>query len=483
MTSVHSLTKGLCCFCLLTSCSNQPHQPEDLELPVFDHTGQTELFDQMCQTMLRSETLQLLQQLADQNLQLDGAWARVRRAQAQADQAHAGLLPSIRFNVEASRGEALTRSQQGQGQSGGLESPSAAETGPTTADQTLFQASLAAEYELDLWNRLDRLTHAADYQTMARHSDAQAMAVSLSAQLLESWFDLGFYHQLRILLNEQLAVSQQLLDLLKLRFLKGQTSALDSIQQQQQVKSVRAALARNRAQRARAENQIQVLLGEEPNTASRYKPAELSTPLVPNQDIDVSAALLAARPDLKAAFYQVQAADARVAAVMAERMPGVRLTATLFDQSREADQLGNSLLWRIVAAITQPLFTGGRISAEIDTANAELDEAVSTYQHSLLTALQESANAWTAEQQSAERATYLIEQQDLAQDAYRLVRKQYQRGAVDFLRVLNALQSMIDVQQEVLRTHRQQLSYRLQFCRALGNDWLKDNPVKPEPNP
>lgn len=467
---------------LLCGCAKQNYKPTDEVMPPeFTSAEQAATADKLCAPLATGAASGLLQRVSQQNLQLQAAAARVRGALAEAAQSDAGRWPSLQLNSEASRGKMPPLSQQGLQGGGGEQVP--ALPGDSALIYNQFRVSLAAEYELDLWSRLDNLADAARLQAQAQQSDAYGMAVSLSAQLLEAWFDLNFAQQQQSLLEDQTATAQRMLDLLKLRFQQGQTSALDAVQQKQQLEALAASLAQNRAQVQLAHHQLALLLGEEPDTDDvdlLAQPLPEQTPW--RDEVDVSAAFLARRPDLHGAFYRLQAADAQHAAAVAERLPSVRLTASLFDQNREAEALGDNLLWRIAAAITQPLFTAGRIDAQIDAAQAQLDEALLGYRQALLTALRELADAWTSEQQAALRSAHLREQQSLARDAYQLVNQQYQRGSADFLRVLDAQQSLTNVEQELLRSERQHLSYRVQFCRALGVHWLgEDSPLTEAP--
>lgn len=456
---------SLFCLALLAGCAlHQPPGPaKTAALPAFASAHEATLSAQACRPLVTPQTQQALRQLTAQNLALQAAWARFRQARAQAEQIRAGQRASVQLTLESQRSK--TRLP---------------ELGPIAPDaafiQERHQISLGADYELDLWSRLRGLTDAADLRARAQQADARTMAMSLSAQLLESWFDAVFEAQQRGLLQDQADLSQKLLDILKLRFTRGQGSALDPLQQKQQLEALQASLALNQAQLEISKNQIAVLLGEDPTTDAVQRMLPTAQPLPALSALDgelsLSASLLARRPDLRAAFQQMQAADAELAASVAQRLPAVRLSMAIFDQGPSLRGLLDTLLWQIGASVTQTVYSGGRIAAQIEGAEAVLDESFLQYRQALLNALQELADARSAERQEMQRIGHLVSQRDIAEDSYELVRKQYLRGSVDFLRVLNAQQSLIEVQQDLLRAQRQRLSHRIQFCRALGGSWL-----------
>lgn len=453
---------------LLAGCADYGGVPiHDAALPEFENSQQAGLFDRVCRPLANSKVTLLLQQLEDQNLQLSAAWSRLQRARAVAQQRGAQSLPEFNLNLEATRSKVPLPEQF---QQLFPQQPSQQNRGYIFNE---WQSSLAASYEMDVWNRLGSLAEAAAIEAQAQYSDVRAINVSLNAQLLESWFELAYLRQQRQLLQRHLEISRQLLEVLKLRFVTGQASVLDSLQQEQQLKSLLGRLAENVARRQQARNQVLLLIGAEPQR-DQERPFAARLPELAELDSQMvfSAALLARRPDLRRAFYQLHAADAELAAALAQRLPSVRLSASLFDQSSEASDLGNNVFWRVATAITQPLFSGGRISAQIAVAQATVRETLAAYRQSLLNAMQELASAWSSERQAAAQGGYLTAQEALADEAYTVLREQYMQGVAEFTRVLEALTLLINVQQERLLNRRQRVSYRVQFCRALGDDWL-----------
>lgn len=443
---------------LVSACATHQSSHVGQNTPPEPQPDEQRLLQQHCSDLPPPQAHALLQQLAQQNLQVQAAWARVRVARAQADQRAAVQLPSLQLGVQGSRSK-----------------NNPIQLGPRFPGGTFIleqvEASLAADYELDLWDRLENAANAAQFQAAAREMDTRAIAVSLSAQLLESWFDLSFQLRQRELVESQLEINRKLLELLKNRFVLGAGSALDALQQKQQLQQLQSALASNLAEIELRQNQLAVLLGRRPD--ARFNPLPDALPELKPLDSgwSLSASALARRPDLRSAFYLMQASDAGLAAALAQRLPSVRLSAAIFGQGVDLDGLVDGLLWRVAAAITQPIFSGGRITAQIDEARALLDAQLLDYRQAMLTGLEELSNAGISENLESTRIANLTQQLEIAERAYRLARQQFLRGAVDYLRVLDTSQSLIDVEHELLRAKRQRISFRIQFCRALGIDW------------
>ena len=68
----------------------------------------------------------------------------------------------------------------------------------------------------------------------------------------------------------------------------------------------------------------------------------------------------------------------------------------------------------------------------------------------------------------------MLEQREIATVTLELSRERYSAGSIDFLRVLTALQSLQQIEQNLIDARRRQLSNRIQLCRALGGTWTRD---------
>src|SRR5690606_16171898 len=88
----------------------------------------------------------------------------------------------------------------------------------------------------------------------------------------------------------------------------------------------------------------------------------------------VPADLLERRPDVRAARLVVEAADHRVAAAVADRLPSLRLGGSVGAQGAQLEDLLARPLWSLLAAAVAPLLDGGRRAAEVDRARAAVME-------------------------------------------------------------------------------------------------------------
>lgn len=431
------------------------------------------------------ETL-ITRALAD-SYDLRAGWARIRQAEALVGQSRAGRYPQI----GASAGASYQRSNSGF-------------FGAT--DTVGLNASVPVSYEIDLFDRIGATTRASELDALAAREEIQALAISLSAQVAEAWYDLVEARERRDLLRGQLETNETFLELVRLRFGQGLASAVDLHQQRQQVVATQAQLAAVDGLEAVLERRLSVLVGARPGDVPEIG---ARAPLPRVEDVaraGVPSTLLAERPDVRAARRRVEAADRRVGAAVAARFPTLRLTGAIgYSYSRttgDTEQPVDTDMDGIPdATVSQPftrtshgpqlsagvglevpLFDGGLRRSGREAADARLEEAYEAYGRTVLHAMLEVEIALAQERHEAARIERLVEQKGIADETLRATRDRYRQGLTDFLPVLAALQAHQQSELQLLAARRQILSHRIQLHRALGGTWTEDleEPQPPE---
>jgi outer membrane protein TolC len=151
-------------------------------------------------------------------------------------------------------------------------------------------------------------------------------------------------------------------------------------------------------------------------------------------------ALLANRPDIRAAAARLAASDHDLAATAARRFPRFDLSATI---GLVAFGLGglfdtDSIVGSLAGAIAAPLLDFGRIAAEIDGAAAEKRAAFQVYRGAVYQALGDAETAYALIAAADREAGAAREEAALATRQSRLAETRYRAGLSDFLTVLEA---------------------------------------------
>ncbi len=389
------------------------------------------------------------------NFQLHAAWARLEQARAVAELAGAPRWPQAGLSVSAGR----------QRQRFGAFDPQ---------ESNSYSASVPMSYEVDLFARIGAEATAADLDARATRYDVEAAAMTLTAQLAETWFDLADLHLRRELLERQLETNETFLELVQLRFRTGLASALDVYQQQQQVTATRAQLTLIVSREQVLKNQLALLVGAAPQTLRTQTPEALPE-LPPLPAVGVPIELLQRRPDLRSAQLRVSAADYRVGAAIADWFPRLNLGASVGVAATALSGLFDidNLLWSIAATITETIFDGGRRAAEIERREGVVYERLAVYGQTFVTAIAEVDNALVLEAQQRANIEELEAQMEIAEATLREARSRYSEGLTDFLNVLTALASLHATELNLLTARRQLVSHRIQLVRALGGSWTE----------
>lgn len=424
--------------------------------------------EQWCSDFGSPELEQVVERAFAENLDLRQAWARLEQAEAIQRQARATLFPAI--SADATAGVARNSTLELVPDPTGMGPPtvrSVAEIG------TSYRTSLGAAYEVDLWGRLGAQRQAADYDVQAARADVETMAISITSQVAEAWFDVVAQQEKATLLQGQIDIAQKYLELTQLRLSQGVATALDVNQQDQQLANLRGQLARIEGQRVIAQNRLAVLLGKAPSDAPGTQAATLPA-LPPLPAVGAPGDLLQRRPDVRSAYLRLQSADARTAAAARDKLPKLNLTASVFLQAGELANLIDNVFWSITGALVQTVWQGGRKDAVQAQAEAAAKERLWAYARVVVQAIADVQNALALEATQAEFLTHLQMQREKGQLALDLARERYRAGSLDYLRVLTALQSVQQLEQSVVDARRQQLSHRISLCRAMGGSWTTE---------
>ncbi|PZQ20243.1 MAG: multidrug transporter [Sphingopyxis macrogoltabida] len=390
------------------------------------------------------------------------AAARVRAADALAQQAGAALLP--RVGVEGSAG--------GVQQSRNMGIPP--QFVPEGVQDTGHVAATFS-FDLDLWGRNRAALAAATSEAEAARVDAAQARLMLSSGIAAAYADLAGYYAALDVAKDAVRIRSATAKLAADRASAGLENRANERQAESAAASARADVAASEEAIALTRNRLAALLGAGPDRGLAIgRPALVSpAPGLPSQaGID----LVGRRPDIVAARLRAEAAARRIDVARADFYPNINLSALVGLQS-----LGLSNLFKTGSeygnggvAISLPIFEGGRISGRYRGARADYDVAVANYDKSLIDALRDVADVVArraaTERQLAERRLALA----AASEAAELARLRYRAGLANQLAVLTAEDGMVQLSRSVADLDARRLSLDIALIRALGGGYRAD---------
>jgi len=397
--------------------------------------------------------------LAD-NLSLQEAWARRKQARALAAKAGADRSPDLRIDADVAHLRA--------------NSPD-----PDRQNTDSLFLGLSTDYELDLWGRVRAMVRGTELDSRASREDVNALSLSLSSLIGETWVELLSQRQQQQALQQELELNKKLLDLIEMRFTMSRASALDVYQQGQTVTAIQGGLINSRARRQLQLNQLALLTGR-PATADLALTQVEFPEIPPLPPTGLPAELLANRPDIRAAGLRLQSANWQVAAARADRLPRISLGGSINYTATALDLLLDNWILRLATSVTGPIFDGGSRKAEVERSRAVVDERLAAYRNTVLTAIREVEDALARERQYRGFLINIDKQLQLTRMAYREATWRYLNGLNDFLPVLREQINLITFQLDRIQTGADLLKARIGLYKALGGSWMEEM-VEPDP--
>ncbi|MCK4776198.1 MAG: efflux transporter outer membrane subunit, partial [Candidatus Krumholzibacteria bacterium] len=311
-----------------------------------------------------------------------------------------------------------------------------------------YGVSLDASWEIDLWGRMYKAQSAALADVEASWADLAGLRLSIASQTVKAWFAIT-EARLQVELAEQTVNSfRTSADHVRTRYEQGVRTSLDLRLALSNVAAAEALLEFRREQLDRTTRQLEILLGRYPAAAIEAPPALPELPgEVPG---GLPSELLIRRPDLLAAERRYAAAGARVSEARRAFFPRITLTGSGGSLTQQIEDIasGDFSVWNIAAGITQPIFQGGRLRANLARSHSVSDQALAGYAGALLRAFGEVESAIVAEESLRWRVRYTAEAARQSEAARQVAERQYQAGLVDYITVLETQRRSLNSQSE-----------------------------------
>ncbi|MBN1765657.1 MAG: efflux transporter outer membrane subunit [Sedimentisphaerales bacterium] len=430
--------------------------PSPVLLPeTFSATGGQPLPDKWWLSFQDELLNTLMEQALTDNFDMLIAWDRLAQMEAIAVQSGAELLPEVNLSGSASR----TRE----------------DTDSRTSYYSLYSIGVQVSYELDLWGRI-RAAHQGDLLMVeASREDVNATAIILSARIAKTWYQLAEVRAQIKVIDKQIQTNKTVLELITTQFRNGVSGAADVLRQRQLVEARQGQRIPLQERKAVLQHELAVLLGTTPGLIA--EPAEnhlTDLPLLPT--VPVPAELIQRRPDVRAAFLAVQAADQNVATAIADKFPRISLSAQTQTSATQVRDLFDNWLANIAANLVQPLFDGDRRQARVDYNRAVLSQTIHQYSRVLQNSIREVEDALIQEQQQAQYLQSLEKQLEIAREVMTRTRESYLKGQFDYLRVLDSLVSTQILELSCLSAKRELIDRRIELCQAIAGSWEMEKP-------
>jgi NodT family efflux transporter outer membrane factor (OMF) lipoprotein len=387
---------------------------------------------------------------------LAAARARVARAKAAADVAHAALLPRVGGSADVN----YQRFSENY-----IFPPPLA--GNWDTDNRL---ALGLDYEFDFWNKNGAALQAALSQAQASAADAAATRVVLTTGIARAYFELQRLFAQREVSRAAIAQREEVVRLTRDRFGAGLDTKVEVEQAEAALETVNTELAQYDVAIANARHEVAALAGAGPDRGERIEARAAHHGPATRTPVAVPLDLVSRRPEIVASRWRVEAAGHDIDVARAMFYPNIDLAALIGLNSIGLSRLFEmgSIVAGIAPAIHLPIFEGGRLEANLSGREAERDLAISAYNQAVIDAVHDVADALASVDGLGHVAAAQAKARAATSRAYELAVIRYRAGLGNYLTVLTAqTQQLIQDRLDADLTARAFL-LDVNLARALG---------------
>jgi multidrug efflux system outer membrane protein len=437
--------------CTMIPKSTRPTAPVSARYPGVSATNATHVPEVAWKDFIAEERLRNLIELAlANNRDLRVAVLNVEQSRAQFRITRSSLFPAI------DAGGSYTRSGNFQ----------------TASD--LWSASIGTtSYEVDLFGRVRSLNREALEQYLATDEARRSAQISLVAEVATEYFALREAEEQKELAERTLKAVQDSYGLTKASFDAGAVSELDLSTAEGQVETARINVTTYELQYAQAENALVLLVGEPlPDVLPASRSLD-DTNMLCGVLPGLPSELVEQRADILEAEHTLKAANADIGAARAAFFPRITLTSSVGTTSTQLSQLfgGGSGVWSFSPQVTLPIFAGGQLRADLDSAKIKTRIEIANYEKAIQTAFREVADALAAIGSYARQIEEEARLAEAQQRRFDLADLRYRHGEDSYLNVLSAQQDLYGAQQGLLQARYNKLANQVALYKALGGGW------------
>ncbi|RQS57975.1 MarR family transcriptional regulator [Burkholderia sp. Bp8963] len=390
------------------------------------------------------------------NPTIDQARARIERASSYVGTANSALYPNVTGSYSWTR-ERASRN--------GIVPPP---FGGTWQSENNVLAS--ASWDLDLWGKnRERLRQAISQEKVA-DAEAEEVRISLAASVASTYNHLAQLYALRDIQAREVKNREEIALITHGRVGAGLDTNVEQQTANGETATSRSSVSDLDGQITTLRYQLGALLGKGPDrglTIAQPSLGDVAEFALPD---NLPADLISRRPDIVAAYWQVDAAIHDVKEAKAEFYPDVNLSAAAgldaFGWGRFLTAGSRQL--QAGPAIHLPIFDAGALRAQLKGRYADFDYDVATYNQTLINALSDVATQITQIRSSDRQLVDAQQALDAQTKAYQLALVRYKAGLNQQLQVLNADDNRLAAETAVVNLEMGRRNQQIGLIKALG---------------
>jgi HAE1 family hydrophobic/amphiphilic exporter-1 len=398
----------------------------------------------------------LIKEGLQENFDLRTAHLRIQQAEAGLQVARAAFFPVVGLSGQVTH--ARTSEKNG-------------ETSVFAYGNSQYRLGVAVQWEIDLWGKLNSQSRARYAQYLNSIEYKRLIQTTLVSNIAAAYYTL-------MALDEQLHISRETIGLLEKSAESMQDMMDAALLNAAAVEQSRALLFSTQVSALnietsirQLENSLSVLLGRKPGAVERQS-FEIWTAPIGVLPYGLPAQMLSLRPDVRAAELQFRTAFELRNVAQASLYPSITLssgTMTGFNATSFSDFFKPaSLFANIIGGITQPVFAGNQLKAQLVITKSQEQEALTNFQKTVLTAAREVSDVLYAYDKTLEKTKYRELQIESLRKSVEYTQELLKAAEATYLEVLTAQQNYLAAQLAAVNDRLEKTQAVIDLYRALG---------------
>ncbi len=393
------------------------------------------------------------------NPDLAAAEAALRQANENVYAAQGGFFPDVTGSFQAER-----------------QAFSAAEFGASTGKSSTFNLvtpTLAVSYPLDVFGgvrrQVESLAATAEYQ----HFELEAAYLTLTSNVVVAAIDEASLRGQIAATDDIIRIESAQLNVVEQQFELGAVAKAEVLSQQATLAATRASLPGLEKELSQTQDRLADLIGRYPSQAPQAQ-FDLPGLTLPEQlPVSLPSALVAERPDVRAADATLHAASANVGVAIANELPQFSISGEFGSMALGVGSLFTpaTTIWSAVGGVATTVFDGGTLLHKKRAAVAAFQQAAAQYRSTVLGAFQNVADALHALESDADALAAQVTAEQAAAASLELARQQFTLGAISYPTLLNAETSYEQARINLVQAEATRFADTAGLFQALGGGW------------
>lgn len=330
-----------------------------------------------------------------------------------------------------------------------------------------------ATWEVDIWKKLRNAKKAAVSRYLSTVEGKNFVVTNLVSEVANSYYELLALDNQLMIVKQNINILNNALTIMKLQKQASRVTELAVRRFEAEVLKTKSLQYNIQQQIVETENRINFLLGRYPQHIERS--TQSFNGLMPTiVSAGIPSQLLANRPDIKQAEFQLAAAKLDVKVAKAEFYPSLTINGGLGYQAFNPVYLikkPESLLFSLAGDLMAPLINRNEIKANYYSANSKKVQAIYNYERTILNAYVEVSNQLSNINNLEQSYGLKADQVQALSQSIGIANNLFKSARADYMEVLLTQRDALEAKFELVEIKMKQMNAVVNIYKALGGGW------------